>query len=431
MKNDTLDNTVNLDDMFKSEEKIEPTVVGGAMGMQPIEPEEPVTEAITFDLDTVLEEWSYRCASGYPTYGKPEDMLVLQNILDERNIPLPFKRITEAPLFPEQINQIPTTLKQKLVKAKKQKQFQTFLDNLPGGQTPDMMIAFLKKLTPAEQDQFVKKLYSVKTVEDIDKADYSSGVTAKLFDLEPKGIGKAELFLAMMVANSKVSGGGESYDLLVNGVKKYEVKDYRTGEQKGIRLGTKGKVNRFVFWQEVMKTLSAITNLIATNGIQFIKDVELKRLIEELNERSSTIEKGELNKTDIRKLTELYFKLNSISQSDSTGYTYVTFRGPNAEPISFVIDEIPTKLKKSVTINLKARGASESLMVELRRLKYVRNPNEFTIDMQAAVDQAVGNEIPFIVFRPSGPNITKDFKLAVVSMSTLYIIEASAKTQEK
>ena len=52
------------------------------MGMQPIEPEEPVTEAITFDLDTVLEEWSYRCASGFPTYGKTEDMIHLQNILD-------------------------------------------------------------------------------------------------------------------------------------------------------------------------------------------------------------------------------------------------------------------------------------------------------------------------------------------------------------
>lgn len=431
MRNDTLDNTVNLDDMFQSEEKIEPTVVGGAMGMQPIEPEEPVTEAITFDLDTVLEEWSYRCASGFPTYGKTEDMIHLQNILDERNIPLPFKRITEAPLFPDQINQIPTTLTQKLVKAKKQKQFQTFLDNLPGGQTPDMMIAFLKKLTPSEQDEFVKKLYSVKTVEDIDKSDYATGVASKLFNLEPKGIGKAELFLAMMVANSKVSGGGESYDLLVNGVKKYEVKDYRTGETKGIRLGTKGKVNRFVFWQEIMKTVDLVTNLIATNGIQFIKDARLKRLIEYVAERTSTIERGEFNKTDVEKFTELYVKFNDMSQVDATGYTYVTFRGPNTEPISYVIDEIPTKLKKSVTINIKGRGSSESLVVELRRLKYVRNPNDFAIDMQAAVDQAVGNEIPFIIFRPNGPVVTKNFKFASVSISTLYIIEADAKTQEK
>jgi hypothetical protein len=418
---------INLDDLIKSEEKIEPTVVGGAMGMEPI----PVEEHVSINSEHILEEWSYRCESGYPTYGKQEDMIHLQNILDENNIPLPFERITEAQFFPDDLNKLPKTLLQKLVKAKKQKQFNTFLENLPGGQTPVMMINFLKGLSSSEQDEFVKKLYSVKSVEDIDKADYSTGVTSKLFNLEPKGIGKAELFLAMMVANSKVSGGGESYDLLVNGVKKYEVKDYRTGEQKGIRLGTKGKVNRFIFWQEIMKTVAAVTNLIATNGIQFIKDEELKKLITEIESRASTIEKGEFNKTDIRKFTELYAKLSAMSQSNATGYTYVTFRGPNAEPISFVIDEIPTKLKKSVTVNIKARGASESLMVELRRLKYVRDPRAFAQDMQTAVDQAVGNEIPFIIFRPSGPNITKDFKIAVVSMSTLYIIEADAKTQEK
>jgi hypothetical protein len=351
--------------------------------------------------------------------------------LDENNIPLPFERITEAQFFPGDLNKLPKTLLQKLIKAKKQKQFNTFLENLPGGQTPTMMMDFLKKLTPAEQDEFVKKLYSVKSVEDIDKADYSTGVTSKLFNLEPKGIGKAELFLAMMVANSKVSGGGESYDLLVNGVKKYEVKDYRTGEQKGIRLGTKGKVNRFIFWQEIMKTIDAVANLFATGGIQYIKDAELTRLLTYANDRISTIERGEFNKTDMREFTKMYVKLNAMSQSDATGYTYVTFRGPNAEPISFVIDEIPTKIKKSVTINIKSRGASESLMVELRRLKYVRDPRAFAQDMQTAVDQAVGNEIPFIIFRPSGPVITKDFKLAVVSISTLYIIEANAKSQEK
>ena len=92
MRRDILDNTVNLDDMFKSEEKIEPTVVGGAMGMEPIEIE-PVEEVVSFDIDTILDEWSYRCASGFPTYGKTEDMLHLQNILDERAIPLPFERI--------------------------------------------------------------------------------------------------------------------------------------------------------------------------------------------------------------------------------------------------------------------------------------------------------------------------------------------------
>ena len=164
MRNDTLDNMIDLDNLFKSEEKIEPTVVGGAMGMEPI----PVEEHISINTERILEEWSYRCESGYPTYGKREDMIHLQNILDENNIPLPFERITEADFFPDDLNKLPKTLLQKLLKAKKQKQFDMFLRNLPGGQTPIMMINFLKGLSPSEQDEFVKKLYSVKSVEDID-----------------------------------------------------------------------------------------------------------------------------------------------------------------------------------------------------------------------------------------------------------------------
>jgi hypothetical protein len=49
------------------------------------------------DYNAILTEWSYRCDSGSPVYGKDKDMIHLQNILDENNIPLPFDRITEAP----------------------------------------------------------------------------------------------------------------------------------------------------------------------------------------------------------------------------------------------------------------------------------------------------------------------------------------------
>jgi hypothetical protein len=205
--------------------------------------------------------------------------------------------------------------------------------------------------------------------------------------------------------------------------KKYEVKDYRRGESKGIRLGTKGKVTRFVFWQEILKTLDTIDNLFATNGIQYIEDESTKNLLTTINERSSFISKGELNKTDIANFKLLYEKLNKISQSDATGYTYVTFRGPNAEPISYTIKEIPTDLNASVTLNLLSRGVSESLIVQLRKLKYVRNPESFESDIQAAVDLAVDPEIPFIVFRPKGPIITTSFELSSVSMATIYIIE--------
>jgi hypothetical protein len=398
------------------------------------------------NIDKILSEWSYRCKKGYPDFNNSEDMAILKQVMAEMNVSFPVaEELNETDIaesdgieFLEEdefydLNKIlsegsietfniPPALEQKLIAANKMPQFTTFIERLPGGESEPAIQNFIDRLDTREYDELVKVLYSKTTVEEITKSDYESGIASKLFALEPKGIGKAELFLAWIVANARVSGGGESFDLRVNN-KKYEVKDYRRGESKGIRLGTKGKVTRFVFWQEILKTLDTIDNLFATNGIQYIEDESTKNLLTTINERSSFISKGELNKTDIANFKLLYEKLNKISQSDATGYTYVTFRGPNAEPISYTIKEIPTDLNASVTLNLLSRGVSESLIVQLRKLKYVRDPESFESDIQAAVDLAVDPEIPFIVFRPKGPIITTSFELSSVSMATIYIIE--------
>ena len=61
--------------------------------------------------------------------------------------------------------------------------------------------------------------------------------------------------------------------------------------------------------------------------------------------------------------------------------------------------------------------------IELKRLKYVRNPNEFTTDIQEAVNSIVGNEIPYIVFRPEGPKISTEFEFSNISSGGIYIKE--------
>jgi predicted transcriptional regulator len=398
------------------------------------------------NIDNILSEWSYRCKKGYPDFTNAEDMAILKQVMAEMNVSFPteeelleFDALVDDGLeFLEEdefydINKIlsegnfenfilPPKLKQKLIAANKLSEFQTFIEKLPGGESEPAIQDFINRLDTREYDELVKVLYSKTSVEEITKSDYESGAASKLFALEPKGIGKAELFLAWIVANARVSGGGESFDLRVNN-KKYEVKDYRRGESKGIRLGTKGKVTRFVFWQEILKTLDTVDNLFATNGVQYIEDESTRNLLTIINDRSEFISKGELNKTDIANFKSLYEKLNKISQSDATGYTYVTFRGPNAEPISYTIKEIPADLKSSVTLDLLSRGVSESLIVQLRKLKYVRQPEAFEVDIQAAVDLAVDPEIPFIIFRPKGPIITTSFELSSISMATIYIIE--------
>lgn len=403
------------------------------------------------DIDKILNEWSYRCPKGYPDLNDATDLNILKEVMTEMNITFPINEIAEQQElndwdvtlndgleFLEEtefhdisiaVNEgnienfnVPNELRDMLTKANKTSQFESFINKLPGGESEPAIQDFINRLTPGEYEDLVKMLYSKTSIEEITKSEYDSGVASKLFALEPSGIGKAELFLAWVVANSKVSGGGESFDLRVNN-KKYEVKDYRKGESKGIRLGTKGKVTRFVFWQEILKTLDTIDSLVATDGIQFITDESTRELLIQINNRADFTAKGELNKSDVIAFKTLYAKLNSISQSDATGYTYVTFRGPNAAPISFTIKEIPSDLGKSVTLDLQSRGVSESLIVQLRKLKYVRTPSAFEIDIQAAVDTAVDPEIPFIIFRPSGPIITTAFEFHSVSQATIYIIE--------
>lgn len=79
---------------------------------------QPLVESkqeISIDFDAILKEWSYRCDSGYPTVGKKEDMIHLQEILKEMGIENPFPKVklTEAPsahwkqvFSPENINRL-------------------------------------------------------------------------------------------------------------------------------------------------------------------------------------------------------------------------------------------------------------------------------------------------------------------------------------
>ena len=268
MKKDTLVNLLDLDNILNPEPiQAQADIISESVNNTVIETPMPVN----IDWDEVIQEWFYRLPKGYADQPYTESELqVLDQVINEHQNggfkPYISKQVTET----VQINEIDQatagikkSLVDKVIVAKKQKAFATFLRNLPGGQAETDVPQFLNKLSPKEQDEFVKKLYSVKSVDDIKKSDYESGVGSKLFGLEPKGIGKAELFLAMMIANSKVSGGGESFDLMINNVKKYEVKDYRVSNSAGIRLGTKGKVTRFPFWNEIMKTVDVLDELIA------------------------------------------------------------------------------------------------------------------------------------------------------------------------
>jgi hypothetical protein len=446
MKKDTLVKTVDLDAILQTESvQTESTIVTDSEVIAESVIESPTRTISESEYDEIIREWFYRLPKGFAESPYTnEEFVVLNEVLVERGfdpltasvmqLQLELSAIDEAEEVEESViteakDVISKSFLKKIAAGKKQKAFATFLSNLPGGEMQIELPKFLNSLSAKEQDEFVKKLYSVKSISQIQPADYKTGVGSKIFDLYTPGTGRGEMFLGMMVAGSKVSGGGESFDLRV-GNDKYEVKDYSKGND-AIRLGTKGKVTQFPFWKQILLTLDVINDLVVSDSLRFITDAKLIKLIEYLRERDETIRRGEFNLTDLDRFTRLYEGLNEFAQSDADGYTYVTFRGPNIEPVSYTIEEIPGNLKKSVKLDLKDRGVSDSLIVDLRRLKYVRNPEDLKNDLQAAADKAVGTEIPFIIFRPDGPVITKRFQFANISMTTLYIIEPETAARIK
>lgn len=86
---------IDLDSILNTNiqpDKKEPVLITETVVQPSVDP------VITFDLDAVLREWSYRCDKGYPEMGNPADMIHLQNILEELGVENPFPKITEAPV---------------------------------------------------------------------------------------------------------------------------------------------------------------------------------------------------------------------------------------------------------------------------------------------------------------------------------------------
>jgi hypothetical protein len=394
------------------------------------------------DRDAIIREWFYRLPKGYANapYSKKE-MDTLHEVLEENGLngsifvnevdqldqafhdAKPVKDLDEAVVEDFNLSQEFLTLIQP-----KLDEFEEFLAGMPGGTTNIMLQNFFDNMSDTEEAEFVKMLYSRTSVEQIDKSDYTEGVGAKLYNLEPKGIGRGEIFLAALIKGAKVSGGGESFDLTV-GSNRYEVKDYRVSDSSAIRLGTKGNVVRFPFWKQLIGTLELMEDLENFGAFDDIDNEGVKEFAKYLRtkkkggDRYSMIPTGEFNKTDIKQFTAGYKALSDFAQTDAKGYTMITLRGPNIKPKALTIDEIPADIKDKLTINVQSEAGLENLITRLRRIEYIRKPEQLEKDIQNTVDKTVGQEIPFIVFRKNDIKITKDFKLATISQGGIKIIE--------
>jgi len=391
------------------------------------------------NIDSILTEWCYRLPKGYPTSAK--DYEVLYDVLLETADVTPdyARSIVErakgemAHLIMESIaidsieNQF---LQQAINQAGKVDEFREFLRLLPT--EADMVtLKFLNNLSVEESQQFAALLYSESDISEsiLESVNFRTGIAGQLFNLKPDGMGKGEIYLSALIRGTQASGAGKSFDL-VSGGQKYEVKDYSNPKKKSasIRLGTKGNVTRFRFWDEITMTFQRLSQLRGIDKPKFdlakILPEPLLDAIKYLDSRREFILAGNLNLKDRYWLDQFYQEAHQLN-SEIQGYTNVILRGPNAEPIEMSIEPITDASGEAFVIR-PIRDESQNLIyinTELRRLKYVRDPFQLAIDMQKAVDTIVGDDITFIVFRSDRVNVTRDFRYAVTDAGKIRIIE--------
>jgi hypothetical protein len=390
------------------------------------------------NIDLILTEWCFRLPKGYPTQSK--DYEVLYHVLIEtakvtpehaRQIVERAKgnikdRIVESLKIGSIENQFLSTAIQE---AGKENEFIKFLSLLPvAAELPTLK--FLNNLSYEDAQQFANLLYSENEVSErlLNTINFKSGLTGRLFELRPIGLGKGEILLTTLIRDSFIQGGNVSYDLNVNGAK-YEVKDYSNPEKPNasIRLGTKGTVTRYRYWDEITMTFQRLSQLRGIDSPKFDLDKLLPEpllvAIRYLEDRRHVILAGNLGMKDKKYLDMFYQEANKL-QSEIKGYTNVILRGPNATPIEMSIEPIEDTSGKAFVIR-PVRNESQNLTyvnTELRRLKYVRNPLELDQDMDAAV-QAIVADVTFIVFRPNRINVTQDLRYVVTDSGKVRIIE--------
>ena len=390
------------------------------------------------NIDLILTEWCYRLPKGYPT--RAQDYEVLYNVILEtaKVTPEYARQIVERAkgTIINSINEglelgsIENQLLSKAIQSvNKEKDLAKFLSLLPVAlELPTLKV--LNNLSYEESQQFATLLYSETEVSEqlLNTINFKSGVLGRLFEIRPIGLGKGEVLLAAMFRDSFIQGGSISYDLNVNGAK-YEIKDYSNPKKPdaSIRLGTKGTVTRFRYWDEITATFQRLSQLRGIDSPKFDLDKLLPEsllvAIRYLEDRRHVILAGNLGMKDKYYLDMFYQEANKL-QSEIKGYTNVILRGPNAIPIEMSIEPIQDANGETFVIR-PVRNENQNLTyvnTELRRLKYVRNPLDLDIDMDSAV-QAIIADVTFIVFRPTRINVTQDLRYVSTDSGKVRIIE--------
>lgn len=323
-----------------------------------------------------------------------------------------------------------SALSEALKTANKEKEFDFFIKHIPSGAAIDEIKTVFNDISndPKLLNEFISGLHSKTNPKQISPKDYSlrGSVAYRFFNLQPSGIGRGELFLAWILKGAIIQGGGESFDMKI-GTDKYEIKDYRHSNSAAIRLGVKGKVAQFEFFNELVDTVKMLEKLKgrfeqSNFDLDNFFGKEFSNLVDIIISNKVKWFSGEINKEDLKNIKNFYSIVKSVEPKLS-GYTNVIFRGADKKPVEMSIAPIDNISGGSITITPATEdNFMNYVLTELRRIKYARDPEAFEKDLQDTVDNIVSGTT-FIVFRQNKINITSEFVFDRVSTGGIYIIE--------
>ena len=304
-----------------------------------------------------------------------------------------------------------------------------FMFYLPEGLITTAFLDFLNKLGEKESEDLIELLNSLNSIEQVERVNYSSGLLKKLFQLKETGIGRGEIMLSWIVKGARINGGGESYDMSLNG-EKYELKEVKPNT--AFRLGQEGNITQMDFYKEFKDTIRRMENLGRDNKFdleKYMTKEEWSAWKDITDYDISKIMSGEIGYERIDKLKRFYEIVNKGNDLEVEGFTNLILRGPNVRPVELSIEPyIKSKdnLKPGDIISVKISSADSSrtyIMSELRRLKYVRQPEMLNVDIQGEINKII-NSKSFILFGPKSAKVTKNVKFDRISQGSIKLKEA-------
>ena len=292
-----------------------------------------------------------------------------------------------------------------------------------------------------DPNQFLDRIGCFETVDELQsnyQNEMNDDFSKAVFLINPKGLGMGEVWVAWLVKDVIISGGGESFDILANGIK-YEAKAYnffphyktkalQLGKYEGVwRLGNAGAMSNFNFMKHVCHAVDLSVELSKVSMQSSPELTKALALIETIKKKSpkygmsADFSRGEIGQKKIRMMFEVIDNLHKHVTNFESGYDIVTFgsSAPGNPNIAFKIKSAtPEQLAKGEIEIIESIDESDiNNPMVLRRMlvksKYIREGVSAIIkDINKDLDkvEAKYKGINYMIFRKSGMHISDSIR---------------------